>query len=89
MENLIEMDYFLTNAAYVEGYNIAVEFNDGMKGVVDLSDMLKVEVFEPLKDIRFFRNFSINNELETITWPNGADIAPESLRRRALNYNKN
>ncbi len=83
------MDYKLTKASYIEGYKIAVEFNDGVKGVIDLSDALKGEVFEPLKNVHFFREFTINHEFETITWPNGADIAPESLRIRALNYNQN
>jgi hypothetical protein len=37
------------------------------------------EIFEPLKDRRFFQHFSVHPEFHTLTWPNGADIAPEFL----------
>jgi hypothetical protein len=37
------------------------------------------EIFELLRDIPFFRNFTVNQELHTVVWPNGADFAPEFL----------
>jgi hypothetical protein len=33
-----------------------------------------------LKDIEVFKQFSVHPELHTLTWPNGADLAPEFLR---------
>lgn len=66
-------------ARYVRDHIIWLRFNDGNCGEVDLSGELHGEVFEPLKDVAFFKQFSIHPEFHTITWPNGADFAPEFL----------
>ncbi|MFI3322043.1 MAG: DUF2442 domain-containing protein [Rikenellaceae bacterium] len=67
----------VTKAEYVEGYKIALTFNDGVYKIVDLSHDLYGEVFEPLKDIDFFKRFRLS--YHTIEWENGADMAPEYL----------
>jgi hypothetical protein len=36
-------------------------------------------VFEPLHDVEYFRRFEIDPIFRTLTWPNGADVAPEFL----------
>lgn len=36
-------------------------------------------VFEPLSDPVFFARVELDRELGTINWPNGADVAPETL----------
>lgn len=69
----------LEKAEYLENYKIFIAFVDGSSGAVDLKEELWGEVFEPLKDISEFRKFILNHELNTITWPNGADFAPEFL----------
>jgi hypothetical protein len=66
-------------ADYVDGYRIRVRFNDGAEGIVDLSDCLEGEVFEPLKDLNNFKAFHVDPDIETIVWDNGADMAPEFL----------
>lgn len=70
----------IKEAKYVGNYTIWLRFADGAEGEVDLSSELVGEVFEPLKNQDFFRNFSLHNELKTVVWPNGADFAPEFLR---------
>ncbi|MFI3279801.1 MAG: DUF2442 domain-containing protein [Rikenellaceae bacterium] len=67
----------VTNAKYVDGYKIALTFNDGVEKVVDLYHRLYGEVFEPLKDLDKFKKFSLS--YYTIEWENGADLAPEYL----------
>ena len=62
---------------YPKNYDIEVEFNNGRKGVADLSEALKGPIFEPLKEKSKFPSFTIDPELEIIVWPNGADLAPE------------
>lgn len=75
----------LTNviaARYVSGYTIWLRFSDGAEGEIDLSQELEGLVFEPLKSVDYFRNFTLHPELRTLVWPNGADFAPEFLRSR-------
>jgi hypothetical protein len=67
---------------YVEAFTVHVRFADGTEGDVDLSEELHGEIFEPLKDPSYFKRFTVNHELHTITWPNGADFAPEFLYRK-------
>lgn len=64
-------------AEYLDGYRIHLKFNDGTNKIVDLKDELWGEVFKPLRDIHYFKKFSLNPF--TIEWGNGADFAPEFL----------
>lgn len=64
-------------AEYINDYSIKVIFNNGNEKVVNLKNELFGVVFEPLKDLKLFKNFSIN--CNTISWSNGADFAPEYL----------
>lgn len=70
----------IKSAEYVVDYKIWVAFDDGTSGEVDLDGVLSGPVFEPLKDIAIFRKVSVDPELETVVWPNGADLAPEFLK---------
>ena len=67
------------DAKHAQGYVLRLRFSDGTEGDVDLKAELHGEIFEPLKDPFYFQQFSLNQELHTITWPNGADFAPEFL----------
>jgi len=66
-------------AKYLHDYVIWVRFNDGAEGEVDLEDELEGEVFEPLKNPKFFRSLRVHPLLQTVVWPNEADMAPEFL----------
>jgi hypothetical protein len=71
-------------AVYKGGYSIELEFDDGKRGAVDFSKYLEEGgVFERFKDLDFFRSFSINTELGTLTWGDEIDIAPETLYAQA------
>jgi len=70
----------IVEANYVLGYIVRVRFSDGSEGDIDLAEELHGPVFEPLKNIDYFRRFTVHPELHTLVWPNGADFAPEFLR---------
>ena len=65
---------------YVSAYTIWLRFADGTEGEVNLENELEGEVFEPLKDLTYFKSFILHPELRTVVWPNGADFAPEFLK---------
>jgi hypothetical protein len=69
----------ITDARYVRDYVVWLKFSDGVEGEVDLKDELFGEVFEPLKNKEFFKKFVLHPDWLTISWPNGADFAPEFL----------
>lgn len=75
----------LVGAAWLGDYRIRLEFEDGCTGVLDLAGQLWGPVFEPLEDLEVFRQFRLVAEWNTISWPTGADLAPEYLYEQASN----
>ena len=69
----------VTDAEYIGDYAVRVTFNNGRTGIADLSVALKGLVFEQLQDKSLFSKLRVDEELETIVWPNGADMAPEYI----------
>jgi hypothetical protein len=68
----------VTRIEYRDAYLYWIVFDDGLCGEVDFEPLLgRGPVFEPLRNLELFKQARI--EGGTITWPNGADIAPESL----------
>lgn len=71
------------NAQYVSGRVLELTFSDGLKEQIDFSSWIeKYPFFEPLKDDDYFKQFSLDGW--TVVWPNGADIAPETLHAIAV-----
>lgn len=71
----------VTAAEYRGEYRVHLVFNDGIEGTVDFSIWLDGPIFEPLKTEAYFQRFFLDGG--TVAWPNGADIAPETLYARA------
>ena len=61
----------------MKDFKLLLEFNNGVEMTVDLENELNGTAFTPLKDLDYFKNFSIH--FNTIEWENGADFAPEFL----------
>lgn len=67
----------VVKAEYLDGYRLRLWFNNHIVKVVDLRSSLNGVVFEPLKNVDFFKRFTI--KYNTVEWENGADFAPEYL----------
>lgn len=65
-------------------YRVWLRFSDGKEGVVDLKEDLHGPVFEPIQDPDVFASLTVNPDIHTITWPNGADFAPEYLYEKVF-----
>lgn len=73
---------WVTEAKYIGAYSIYLKFNDGIEGIIDFKTLLNGKIFQPLKNVTFFKEFSLNPW--TLEWPNGADFAPEFLYEKVL-----
>ncbi|HET7444301.1 MAG TPA: DUF2442 domain-containing protein [Solirubrobacterales bacterium] len=80
MTPIVNLPPDLVEAVPLDGYRVHLRFADGLAADVDLSCHVGCgPVFEPLRDMEFFRRLKINETGVTIEWPNEADIAPETL----------
>jgi high-affinity K+ transport system ATPase subunit B len=63
-----------------DGYKIFVEFNNGIKGIIDLKNTIENdhrEIIRELLKMEIFKTVKIN--LNTLCWDNGVDFAPDYL----------
>lgn len=61
-------------------YRLAVTFRGGERREVDIARVVSFNgVFAPLRDPAFFVRVTVNSDLGTIAWPNGADLCPDVL----------
>ena len=67
----------ILKAVYLGNYRISLTFNNGETKTVDLQNELNGTVYEPLRQLDYFKNFQV--KYNTIEWANGADYAPEYL----------
>ena len=70
---------WITEAIYLDGYKLKIRFDNGETKVVDLHPHIDGPIFEPLKDLDFFRSFRVSHDIDTIVWPNNADFSPDFL----------
>ena len=71
------MHLHVERAEHLAQYRVHLWFNDGLDGEIDLANLLDGPIFEPLKNVQYFKRFRL--EGHTLSWENGADFAPEYL----------
>ncbi len=70
----------IRNVEPTQGFKVRLTFTDGSEKTVDLAPYLHGPMFEPLReDPDQFRSVTVDPELGTIVWPNGADMDPDVL----------
>jgi hypothetical protein len=71
--------HWITDVSYVEDYKLKLRFEDDKCKIVDLQPHLDGKIFEPLKDVSYFKQVTLNTDIDTIAWPNNADYSPDFL----------
>jgi hypothetical protein len=70
----------IVEAKAVGGHRLWLRFEDGIAGEVDVARLVPFEgVFAPLRDPARFAEVTVDAELGTVVWPNGADLDPDVL----------
>ena len=73
----------VTAVAVVGDDRLRLAFEDGVVAVIHFAGREWRGVFEPLRDPPYFARVALDEQLGTIVWPNGADMAPETLHAEA------
>src|SRR5438034_1219796 len=60
-------------------YVLCVRFDDGTTQRINFKPVLAGELYAPLNDLNLFNRVSIDPEVHTLVWPNGADFDPATL----------
>ena len=71
--------HFVKYAAYISEYKLLLTFEDGVVKLIDMEPYLDGEIFEPLKDIDYFKTVSVHPDIDTIVWDNDADVSLDFL----------
>jgi hypothetical protein len=58
---------------------LRLTFSDGLTGEVDVLDRMRGPVFEHARTSDGFATLAVDPETGTVTWPGGADLAPDTL----------
>jgi hypothetical protein len=72
----------ITRVAVPRHGTLWLTFADGLVGEVDVLDRLRGPVFDHVRTPEGFAEVRVDPELGTVSWPNGADLAPDTLYER-------
>ena len=70
---------------HLQEYELEIRFSDNTIAELNFRPRIvgRGGVFEPLQDVDFFRQVSVDHEAGTLTWPNGVDFCPDVLYAEA------
>lgn len=76
---MIHPIYRVRSFEIVAPYTLRVKFDDQTEQTVNFRPVLAGELYRPLQDLALFNQVSIDPEVRTLVWPNGADFDPATL----------
>ena len=82
MKHLI---YRVLSFQIIKPYTLRVRFDDGTEQEIDFQPVLGGELYRPLRELDLFEQVSIDPEVHTLVWPNGADFDPATLHDWPVN----
>lgn len=65
-------------------YRVWICFDDGLQGVVDLSDLVGKGVFEAWASVDFFNQVRVDSKADTLAWGEEIDLDPYVLREKLI-----
>jgi hypothetical protein len=71
--------HYVVEVWHLGCHKLKIRFENDEVRVADLSAHLDGPVFEPLKDLSYFKSFKVNHDIDTVVWPNNADFSPDFL----------
>ena len=71
--------YRVASFSIVAPYTLDIRFDDGTSRRIDFTPILHGELFGPLQEVRLFEQVTLDREVHTLVWPNGADFDPATL----------
>lgn len=71
--------YRVVGFEIVAPYTLRVRFDDSTVQTIDFAPVLAGELYGPLRALEVFNRVSIDPEVRTLVWPNGADFDPAML----------
>jgi hypothetical protein len=71
--------YRVCSFEVVTDFTLRIRFDDATEQTIDFRPILAGELYSPLRDLKLFNQASIDPEVHTLVWPNGADFDPATL----------
>jgi hypothetical protein len=72
----------IATAAIPRHGRLRLTFADGLTGEVDVLERMRGPVFARARTPEGFREVRVDPETGTVCWPDGADLAPDTLYER-------
>lgn len=69
----------IKEVAVVKHGLVRLRFSDGLEGEVEILPRMRGPVFDRARTKEGFGEVEVDPEVGTIVWPNGADLAPDTL----------